>query len=84
MTALWALITGSALGRAVAKIGALVLAVLTFGAYQRRSGAKDQKAKTDAAQAKETIKAHEVRNEVEDDVARGGNARDRLRSDWRE
>ena len=50
----------------------------------RRSGAKAQKAKQDAAQAKATIQVHEVRNEVEDRVARGGNARDRLRADWRE
>ena len=63
---------------------AAIAAVLTFGAWNRREGVKDERAKRDAADAKETIKAHEVRNEVEDDVSRGGNARDRLRQSWRE
>ena len=62
--------------------GAGVIVAGWFAA--RRSGAKAQKAKQDAANAKETIKAHEVRNDVEDRIARGGNAADRLRSDWRE
>ncbi len=83
MTAIIAFFTTSAIGRTLAKIGALVLAVLTFGAWNRRQGAKAQKAKQDAADAKETIKAHKERADVEADVARGGNARDRLRSGWK-
>ena len=81
---IWTILTANPIARALAKVAALVLAVLTFGAWNRRSGAKAQKAKQDAANAKETIKAHEVRNDVEDRVARGGSAADRLRSDWRE
>lgn len=55
-----------------------------FGKIKRREGVTTERAKRDAQDAKETIKAHEVRNEVEADVSRGGNARDRLRADWRE
>jgi L-rhamnose isomerase len=49
----------------------------------RRKGARENQAKTDAANARETIKAHEERTDVEADVARGGNARDRLHADWK-
>ena len=80
---IWRLLTGNPIARLLAKIGGLVLLVVTFGAWQRREGAQGQKAKTDAAQAKATIQAHEVRNEVEDDIARGGSAKQRLRERWR-
>jgi hypothetical protein len=53
------------------------------GKLDRRKGAREQKAKTDAANARETIQAHEDREDVETDVARGGPARDRLHSDWK-
>jgi uncharacterized membrane protein YdjX (TVP38/TMEM64 family) len=46
----------------------------------RSSGAAKAKAKQD----KETIKSHEVRNEVEADVAREPHARKRLHDDWAE
>lgn len=53
------------------------------GKLGERKGRKEERARRDAADAKETIKAHEVRNEVDADASRG-NARDRLRADWRE
>ena len=46
-----------------------------------RSG---DKAKDKLRDAKETIKAHEVRNEVENRIALERDARDKLRSDWSE
>ena len=79
----WSLLTGSRIARLVAKIGAAVLLVITFGAYQRRTGGRIATAKRDAADAKETTKAHEVRNDVEDRIARGGFAKQRLRERWR-
>lgn len=79
---LLSLLTGNPIARAVAKVGGLILLVLTFGAYQRRQGAQTATAKRDAADAKETTKAHEVRNDVEDRIARGGSAKQRLRERW--
>ena len=53
-----------------------------IGVYLKiRSG---DKAKDKLQDAKETIKAHEVRNEVENRIARERDARERLRSDWQE
>ncbi len=54
-----------------------------YGRAKERKGRKEAEAKAAAQKAKDAIKAHEVRNEVEADVARG-NAHDRLRADWRE
>ena len=51
--AIWAILTGNPIARAVAKVLALVLAVLTFGAWQRRQGARAQKGQ----QAEATLKA---------------------------
>ena len=82
--AAWAFLASSAIGRTLAKIGAAVLLVLSFGAYRHRQGVNDANAKRAAADAKETIKAHEVRNEVEDRVARDGDARGKLHDQWRE
>ena len=68
------------------QIGAVLLAALAwFGNNwrQRRKGRVEAEAARDAADAKKTIKAHKERSDVEADVARGGDARDRLRSDWR-
>jgi hypothetical protein len=56
--------------------GAVGLLAVWFGG---RRSAKTA-AKLDAA--KETIKAHEERNEVEADVAADPDPRKRLRSDW--
>lgn len=46
------LITGNPIARTLAKIGGLILLVLTFGAYQRRQGAQGQKAKQAIKDAK--------------------------------
>jgi len=52
VTALWAILTGNPIARALAKVLALVLAVMTFGAWQRRQGA----AKARQRQAEATVK----------------------------
>lgn len=59
MTAIIAFFTTTAIGRALAKIGAVVLAILTFGAWSRRQGRKAEQAKQAEARAKantETVK----------------------------
>jgi hypothetical protein len=61
--------------------GAAVLVAGWFAA--KRQGAQGAKAKRDVADAKETIKAHEVRDDVEDRIDRGGSAKQRLRERWR-
>lgn len=81
---IWATILQSRIARWIGAAVMGALAILTFGKIKRREGVKDERAKRDVADAKETIEAFETRNEVEADVSRGGNARDRLRSDWRE
>ncbi len=48
----WAIFRASPIARWLAKIGGLVLLVLTFGAYQRRQGAQGQKAKQATKDAK--------------------------------
>lgn len=61
--------------------GAIIAAATALGLYAKgRADARAKKAANDAAQ---TVKQLEVRNEVDDD-SRRGDARDRLRSDWRE
>jgi hypothetical protein len=42
----------------------------------------DQRRADEIKDAKETIEAHEVRNDVEDRIARGGSAKQRLRERW--
>lgn len=48
----WAIFKASPIARWLAKIGGLVLLVLTFGAYQRNKGAQGAKAKQAAKDAK--------------------------------
>lgn len=81
---IWATIRQSRIVRWIGTALAAAAFVLTFGQFKRREGVKDERAKRDVADAKETIEALETRNEVEADVSRGGNARDRLRQSWRE
>lgn len=65
MTAIIAFFTTTALGRALAQIGALVLAVVTFGMWNRRKGAQQAKADRAAADAKAKDKTiNEVLNET--------------------
>ena len=52
MTALWTILTTNKFARALGIAVMAVLGVLTFGAVKKREGAKDQKAKQDAANAK--------------------------------
>lgn len=79
MTALWALLTDNPIARALAKVLALVLAVLTFGAWQRRQGAAKarqrqaeailkgiQEGADGAAEAASQIKAGKTPQEVKD------------------
>lgn len=59
MTAIWAILTGNPIARALAKVLGLVLAVLTFGAWQRRQGAakaRQKQAEADAKAFKQTTK----------------------------
>ena len=44
---IWAMITGNPIARLIGKIVGLALLVLTFGAWQRRQGAKGATAKRD-------------------------------------
>ena len=48
----WAIFKASPIARWLAKIGGLVLLVLTFGAYQRWQGAQGQKARQATKDAK--------------------------------
>ena len=82
--ALWTILTTNKLARALGIAVMAVLGVLTFGAVKKREGAKDQKAKQDVANAKATIQALEARDEVEDRIARDGDARGKLHDKWRE
>lgn len=50
---IWAFLTGNPIARAVAKVLAVALTILTFGAWQRRQGQKALKGK----QAEATLKA---------------------------
>jgi uncharacterized protein YlxW (UPF0749 family) len=84
MTALWAIITGNPIVRALGVAIMAVLGVLTFGKVKHREGVKEERSRREAADAKETIQAHEDRQDVEDRIATDDNARDSLRSKWRE
>jgi len=76
---IWAILTGNPIARALAKVLGLVLAVLTFGAWQRRQGAakaRQRQAEARAEEFKETTK--DVANEtISDDPV--DDIRDRLR-----
>ena len=42
---IWSMITGNPIARLLAKVVGIALAIVTFGAWQRRQGAQGQKAK---------------------------------------
>ncbi len=76
---IWSILTGNPIARALAKVLALVLAVLTFGAWQRRQGAakaRQRQAEADAKAFKQTTKdvTHETLSDDPVDAIR-----DRLR-----
>jgi len=56
---IWSLLTGNPVARLIAKIAGIALAVLTFGAWQRRQGAKGQKGKQAEAALHATVKGQE-------------------------
>ncbi|PWC89849.1 hypothetical protein TSH100_04225 [Azospirillum sp. TSH100] len=60
-------------------VGAVLAAVATFGASQRRAGRQEAAAES----TQEALRAAEVRHDVEDAVRRDGpGATDRLRNRW--
>lgn len=67
-------------GPYVLGVGAIALALLTFGKAQRRAG----RAEVEAENTRQALNNVEVRREVEDDIRRAGpgSAADRLRGDW--
>lgn len=71
MTAFWALLTGNPIARALAKVLGLVLAVLTFGAWQRRQEAKDAKAEANEATIEAVFRANEGAAEAVSDLRKG-------------
>jgi hypothetical protein len=73
---------GTSTGRNLLAIGgALITALAIAGALISR-GARNERLRTRDRTQRETIKAHEVRNEIERTVGRGGDVHERLRSDW--
>jgi len=74
VTALWGRI-----GPWLIVAGALLAAIVTFGAVQRRAGRQDAAAET----ATQALRNTEVRHGIEDDLRRAGpGAADRLRDQW--
>jgi hypothetical protein len=76
---IFSIITANPLARFLAKLAGIALAVLTFGAWNRRQGAQGQKAKQAEAQAKAHQKTIEevLRETPSDDPADA--IRDRMR-----
>ncbi len=75
---IWAILTGNPIARAIAKVLGLVLAVLTFGAWQRRQGAVMARQRQAEAQAKADQQSHERMNHAET----GANMSDDDRAKW--
>jgi flagellar biosynthesis component FlhA len=65
MTWIIGLLTGNPIARLLGKVLGIALAVLTFGAWQRRQGAQGQKAKQAEARTKTIQKAEEVEDAVD-------------------
>lgn len=57
---IWSVITGNPIARLLAKIAGIALAVVTFGAWQRRQGAQGAKAKSDRQALDATVKGQEA------------------------
>lgn len=68
---IWSMFLNNPIARLLAKIAGIALAVLTFGAWQRRQGAQANKAKEAAARAKAKDKTIEdvLRETASDDPA---------------
>jgi len=69
------------IGRSLASLGALLLAVLTFGVVQRGKGRKEGKEIIRRRAQAGAEDRKEERDEIDDDV-RGVDAANELRSDW--
>ena len=69
------------IGRAVAGAGALLLAVLTFGAFKERKGRKEAVDEVRRRADASAEKRREERDAIDDDI-RGIDARDELRESW--
>lgn len=85
MSALWSIISEFLQPFMGYISGGIVIILCLWGKSKmdKRRGRKEERMRREAADAKETIKAHEVRDDVEDDIARGGSAKQRLRERWR-
>jgi hypothetical protein len=81
---IWRVLTQNPVARAIGAAMAGLLALWAYGARKKREGASAARSEAAAKAAKETIEAHEVRNEVENRIARERDARQRLRGDWSE
>lgn len=62
---IWRLLTGSPIARALAKVVAVILAVLGYGEYQRRKGIALQKQKSSLEALQAERKAHERINNAD-------------------
>ena len=62
---------------------AAVAALMAYGASQRRSGAREERAEAEKEALEQALEAERIRNDIEDDIRRdGADPRDRLRNDW--
>ena len=77
-----AFLTGTALGRNISAIAALLIAGLAIAGALVSRGARNERARTRERTLTRNIQAHEARDEVERIVDRRGNARERLRREW--
>ena len=73
---------GTSTGRHLLAIGAALVAVLAVIGGLMRAVVKNERQAAQNRTQREIIKGHEVRNEIDRTVERGGNVRERLRSDW--
>lgn len=83
---IWTLLTGNPIARALAKIAGLALAVLTFGAWQRRQGAQAAKEKQAEAVAKGVEAGAKGAAKAEADLRAGKTPEDIVRGndhEWR-
>lgn len=68
------------IGRALAGLGAFLVALVVAYAKGRTEGAQ----KAEMTKLRKAVKAHEIRNEVENRIASERDARERLRDDWQQ
>ena len=81
---IWRILTQNPVARAMGAALAGLLALWAYGARKKREGASAARSEAAAKAAKETSKSYEVRNEVENRIARERDHRQRLHDDWSE